>query len=58
MATLPVVSGPDTTIRAFERAGWRRARRKGSHVSLVKPGVSVSLSVPLTGSWTEGRCAS
>ena len=46
MAALPVVSGLDT-IRAFERAGWRRARQKGSHVSLVKVGVNVNLSVPL-----------
>ena len=46
MASLPVVSGLDT-IRAFERAGWRRARQKGSHVSLVKVGVNVNLSVPL-----------
>jgi len=46
MASLPVVSGLDA-IRAFERAGWRRARQKGSHVSLVRPGVNVNLSVPL-----------
>jgi len=46
MASLPVVSGVDA-IRAFERAGWRRARQKGSHVSLVKAGVNVNLSVPL-----------
>jgi len=46
MAALPVVSGLDA-IRTFERAGWRRARQKGSHVSLVKPGVNVNLSVPL-----------
>lgn len=46
MSSLPVVSGSEA-IRAFERAGWRQARQKGSHVSLVKPGVSVNLSVPL-----------
>ena len=46
MASLPVVSGAQA-IRAFERAGWRRARQKGSHVSLVKSGVNVNLSVPL-----------
>jgi len=46
MASLPVVSG-EAAVRAFERAGWRRARQKGSHVSLVKPGVNVNLSVPL-----------
>ena len=46
MAVLPVVSGEEA-IRAFERAGWQRARQKGSHVSLVKPGVNANLSVPL-----------
>jgi predicted RNA binding protein YcfA (HicA-like mRNA interferase family) len=46
MPPLPVVSG-EAAIRAFERAGWKRARQKGSHVSLVKPGVNVNLSVPL-----------
>ena len=46
MASLPVVSSSEA-IRAFERAGWRRARQKGSPVSLVKSGVSVNLSVPL-----------
>jgi len=46
MVSLPVVSGSEA-IHAFERAGWRRARQRGSHVSLVKPGVSVNLSVPL-----------
>jgi predicted RNA binding protein YcfA (HicA-like mRNA interferase family) len=46
VASLPVVSG-EAAVRAFERAGWRRARQKGSHVSLVKPGVNVNLSVPL-----------
>jgi len=46
MASLPVVSGLEA-IRAFERAGWRRARQKGSHVSLIKSAVNVNLSVPL-----------
>jgi predicted RNA binding protein YcfA (HicA-like mRNA interferase family) len=46
MPPLPVVSGLEA-IQAFERAGWRRARQKGSHVSLVKPAVNVNLSIPL-----------
>jgi len=46
MVPLPVVSG-EAAIRAFERAGWSRARQKGSHVSMVKPGVNANLSVPL-----------
>jgi len=46
MASQPVVSGSEA-IRAFERAGWQGARQRGSHVSLVKSGVSVNLSNPL-----------
>jgi predicted RNA binding protein YcfA (HicA-like mRNA interferase family) len=46
MPPLPVVSGSDA-IRAFERAGWKRARQKGSHVSLIKSGVNINMSVPL-----------
>jgi predicted RNA binding protein YcfA (HicA-like mRNA interferase family) len=46
VARLPVCSG-DEAIRAFEKAGWRVARQKGSHVSLVKPGTPVILTVPL-----------
>ncbi len=46
MASLPVVSG-EAAIRVFERAGWMRARQKGIHVSMVKLGVNVNLSVPL-----------
>ena len=46
MATLPAVSG-ESTIRAFEKAGWRRDRQHGSHVILIKSGYRASLSVPL-----------
>jgi predicted RNA binding protein YcfA (HicA-like mRNA interferase family) len=46
MASLPVVSGAEA-IRAFERAGWQRARQKGSHVSLTKASVNANLSIPL-----------
>jgi predicted RNA binding protein YcfA (HicA-like mRNA interferase family) len=45
MAKLPRVSGAEA-VRAFERAGWRRDRQKGSHVILIKAGESASLSVP------------
>jgi predicted RNA binding protein YcfA (HicA-like mRNA interferase family) len=46
VAKLPVCSGAET-IRAFERAGWRRDRQKGSHVSLTKAAAKVVLTVPL-----------
>ena len=46
MTSLPVCSG-ETAIRAFERAGWIQARQRGSHVSLIKLGVPVLLTVPL-----------
>ena len=45
MAQLPVVSGTKV-VRAFEEAGWRQDRRRGSHVVMLKPGYNVSLSVP------------
>ena len=45
MVRLPVVSGAQA-VRAFERAGWRRDRQRGSHVILVKSGHIASLSVP------------
>jgi len=45
MPKLPVVSGADA-VRAFERAGWRVDRHRGSHVVLLKAGHIASLSVP------------
>jgi predicted RNA binding protein YcfA (HicA-like mRNA interferase family) len=45
MAALPVVSG-EQAVRAFQRAGWRKDRQRGSHVVLIKQGQSASLSVP------------
>lgn len=48
MTRLPVCSGAETVI-AFERAGWRRDRQRGSHVTLTKTGVPVVLTVPLHG---------
>jgi len=46
VARLPVCSGEEA-IAAFVRAGWRIDRRRGSHVSLVKPGNPNVLTVPL-----------
>ena len=45
MPNLPVVSGKDA-VRAFERAGWRVDRQRGSHVVMLKPGHIASLSIP------------
>ena len=45
MARLPVISGKQAVVR-FERAGWHVARRKGSHVVMLKPHHIASLSVP------------
>jgi predicted RNA binding protein YcfA (HicA-like mRNA interferase family) len=45
MARLPVLSGAQV-VRAFERAGWRVDRQRGSHVVLLKTGHIASLSVP------------
>ena len=45
MAGLPVVSGAKA-VRAFQKAGWRVDRQRGSHVVLLKEGSIASLSVP------------
>ncbi|MBI4579486.1 MAG: type II toxin-antitoxin system HicA family toxin [Planctomycetes bacterium] len=45
MARLPVLSGAEV-VTAFERAGWRRDRQRGSHVVMLKEGSIVSLSIP------------
>ena len=45
MGKLPVVSGAEA-VKAFQRAGWRVDRQRGSHVVLLKPGHVASLSVP------------
>ena len=45
MASLPVVSG-ERAVRTFQKAGWIRDRQHGSHVILIKPGYTASLSVP------------
>jgi predicted RNA binding protein YcfA (HicA-like mRNA interferase family) len=45
MAKLPVVSGAEA-VKAFQRAGWRIDRQRGSHVILLRPGHVASLSVP------------
>ncbi len=46
MPRLPVISGAEA-VRAFECAGWRRDRQRGSHVVLIKAGHIASLSIPL-----------
>ena len=45
MPGLPVVSGAKT-VRALEKAGWRKVRQKGSHAVLTKPGSIASISGP------------
>lgn len=46
MSKLPLISGKEA-VRAFEKAGWRISRQKGSHVILVKSGKQANLSIPL-----------
>ena len=45
MAKLPSISGA-AAVRAFERAGWRMDRQRGSHVVMLMTGHMASLSVP------------
>jgi len=46
MGRLPVLDGDDV-VRAFQRAGWRMTRRKGSHVIMQRDGYEATLSVPV-----------
>ena len=46
MPAVPVL-GPREVVRAFEYLGWEVARQRGSHIVLTKPGVPVTLSVPI-----------
>ncbi len=46
MGKLPVCSGW-SVVRAFERAGWRQVRQKGSHVTLTMSASTAILTVPL-----------
>jgi predicted RNA binding protein YcfA (HicA-like mRNA interferase family) len=45
MAALPVLSGRKA-VRAFENLGWQVARKRGSHIILVKAGEITTLSIP------------
>jgi len=45
MPPLPVISGQEA-VRAFQKAGWRIARRESSHIVLIKAGAAANLSVP------------
>lgn len=46
MTKLPVCSGEDA-IRVLKKAGWIQDRQRGSHVTLIKEGMAVVLTVPL-----------
>ena len=45
MAVLPVISGRKA-VRVFEQFGWQIARRRGSHMVMVKENSNVTLSIP------------
>ena len=45
MSRLANISGRET-VKAFQRAGWRKLGQVGSHVVMVKPGIRVNLSIP------------
>ncbi len=46
MTRLGSYSG-DEVVRAFKRAGWHVARRKGSHVIMEKEGSDATPSIPV-----------
>jgi predicted RNA binding protein YcfA (HicA-like mRNA interferase family) len=45
VASLPALSGNED-VRRFESFGWRVARRRGSHIIMIKEGELVTLSIP------------
>jgi predicted RNA binding protein YcfA (HicA-like mRNA interferase family) len=45
VSRLPSISGTEA-LKAFQRAGWRFARQRGSHMIMVKEGMEVTLSIP------------
>ncbi|MDD3031215.1 MAG: type II toxin-antitoxin system HicA family toxin [Atribacterota bacterium] len=45
MQKIPLLSGQEV-VKAFIRLGWEVARRRGSHIILVKEGHIATLSVP------------
>jgi predicted RNA binding protein YcfA (HicA-like mRNA interferase family) len=45
MPPVPLLPGR-SVVRAFERLGWQVARRRGSHIILIKPNHPATLSVP------------
>jgi predicted RNA binding protein YcfA (HicA-like mRNA interferase family) len=46
LSLLGSYAGEDV-VRVFQEAGWRIARRKGSHVILIKEGYRTTLSIPV-----------
>ncbi len=46
MSKLPVCSGAEA-LKVFREFGWTQDRQKGSHVSMVKSGSFVVLTIPL-----------
>ena len=45
MAKLPSLSG-QAIVRIFKRFGWNVARRRSSHIIMIKEGEMATLSVP------------
>jgi predicted RNA binding protein YcfA (HicA-like mRNA interferase family) len=45
VGNIPVLSGIEV-VRVFETLGWHVARRRGSHIVMVKEGEIATLSVP------------
>ena len=45
MPQVPVMSGREG-VRVLEKHDWEVARRRGSHIIMVKAGQNVTLSIP------------
>jgi predicted RNA binding protein YcfA (HicA-like mRNA interferase family) len=45
MPPIPLLK-PRQVVKAFRRLGWEVARRRGSHIIMVKQGHMATLSIP------------
>ncbi|MCH8308970.1 MAG: type II toxin-antitoxin system HicA family toxin [Chloroflexi bacterium] len=39
---------PRDVVRVLESFGWQQNRQRGSHLIMVKPGVSYNISIPMS----------
>jgi predicted RNA binding protein YcfA (HicA-like mRNA interferase family) len=45
MGSIPLLR-PREVVKVFEGLGWEKARQRGSHIIMTKPGHLATLSIP------------